>query len=145
MFIGERFIFSTLEYKVQEVKIVNYKAVIKTDRRTFCFLESELDDFMGAIKFVDVESFPSKMQLDAPVLEVQKIWEENELVPQHEAVLLDEPSNAHKVSSKLMDVFNDLLDNPSEEVYKKASAMVNVGNSIVNAELAHWKLLTLKR
>ena len=144
-FKGERFIFSTLEYKVQEVKIVNHKGVIKTDRRTFCFLESELDDFMENVRFIDGESFPSKTQSIFPVPDVREIWNKNESVSRHNAVVLAEPTNAQKVSTKLMEVFNDLAASPSEEVYKKATAMVNVGNSIINAEIAHLKLLTLKK
>ena len=150
-FVGERFIFSTLEYKVLEVKIVNQKAAIKTDRRTFVFLESELDDFMEAIKFVDIENFPKKAVEQKKELQVQTIWSQEqsaqELVKPSplQAEIVVAESNAQKVSNKLMEVFDSLADNPTEETYKKAQAMVNVSNSIVAVQMAQIKFLSLKK
>lgn len=148
-FVGERFIYKTLHYKVQRVKVNLDKAVIVTDRRTFVLTEKELDDLMNNIKFIDVENFPKKSWVPTPemieVIDPVQEVETNDLVVQHNAVMVAQPSNAQKVSSKLMDVFESLMDEPTEELYKKAAAMVNMGNSIVNAELAHWKLLTLKK
>jgi len=150
-FVGERFIFSTLEYKVLGVKIVNQKAAIKTDRRTFVFLESELDDFMESIKFLDVESFPKKVVEPKKELQVQNIWSQEQNVPEVaktsalQAEIVVAESNAQKVSNKLMEVFDSLADNPTEETYKKASAMVNVSNSIVAVQMAQIKFLSLKK
>lgn len=150
-FVGERFIFSTLEYKVLEVKIVNQKATIKTDRRTFVFLESELDDFMEVIKFVDVENFSKKSIEPKKELHVQTIWSQEQNIQQVakysplQAEIVVAESNAQKVSNKLMEVFNLLADSPTEETYKKASAMVNLSNSIVNVQMAQIKFLSLKK
>ena len=152
-FVGERFTYKTLEYKVERVKLNLDKAIIITDRRTFVLTEKQLDDLMDNIKFIDVENFkkkswvptPEMIEVIEPVQEVENVPVKSDLVVQHEAVMVAEPSNAQKVSSKLMDVFEALMDEPTEELYKKAAAMVNMGNSIVNAELAHWRLLTLKK
>jgi hypothetical protein len=150
-FIGERFIFSTLEYKVLEVKIVNQKAAIKTDRRTFVFLESELTDFMESIKFLDVENFDKKAVEPKKELQVETIWSQEQNVPEVaktsvlQAEIVMAESTAHKVSNKLMEVFEMLANSPTEETYKKAAAMVNVSNSIVNVQMAQIKFLSLKK
>lgn len=150
-FIGERFIFSTLEYKVLEVKIVNQKATIKTDRRTFVFLESELNEFMEVIKFIDVENFSKKSIDPKKEPHVQTIWSQEQNIPQVvktsalQAEIVVAESNSQKVSNKLMEVFDSLADNPTEETYKKASAMVNVSNSIVAVQMAQIKFLSLKK
>ena len=150
-FIGERFIFSTLEYKVLEVKIVNQKAAIKTDRRTFVFLESELDDFMENIKFVDVENFSKKVSGPQKELQVQTIWSQEDHATEVikssplQAEIVVAESNAQKVSNKLMEVFDSLSETPTEETYKKAAAMVNVSNSIVAVQMAQIRFLSLKK
>ena len=150
-FIGKKFIFSTLKYTVLEVKIVNQKAAIKTDRRTFVFLENELDDFIEAIKFLEVDSSKLTAVVAENTLEVQRIWSsENEsgkavqLSPFQAEIVVAE-SNSQKVSNKLMEVFEALSDRPTEATYKKASAMVNVANSIVNIQMAQIKFLSLKK
>jgi len=150
-FVGETFIFSTLKYKVVEVKIVNQKAIIKTDRRTFAFLENELDDFMESIKFLDVENSKNIGVSVEKSLEVQNIWSSDNEVKKAvqssplQAEIIVAESNAHKVSCKLMDVFNSLSESPTEETYKKAAAMVNVSNSIVAVQMAQIKFLSLKK
>lgn len=150
-FLGVRFSYNTLIYKVLEVKIVNQKATIKTDRRTFVFLESELDDFIEAIKFLEVKT--SKLT-DGSVeksLEVQKIWSsENEgskevqLSPLQAEIIVAE-SNSSKVNAKLMDMFDLLSKKPTEMTFKQASAMVNVSNAIVSVQMAQFKFLSLKK
>lgn len=150
-FVGEIFIFSTIKYTVLEVKIVNQKAIIKTDRRTFAFLERELDDFIETIKFLDVEHSKNSATPGEKSLEVQNIWSlENEgkkavqSSPLQVEIIVAE-SNAQKVSSKLMEVFDSLSESPTEETYKKAAAMVNVSNSIVAVQMAQIKFLSLKK
>lgn len=150
-FVGVRFSYNTLIYKVLEVKIVNQKATIKTDRRTFVFLERELDDFTQAIKFLEVKT--SKLT-DGSVeksLEVQKIWSsENEgekevqLSPLQAEIIVAE-SNSSKVNAKLMDMFDLLSKKPTEMTFKQASAMVNVSNAIVSVQMAQFKFLSLKK
>ena len=150
-FVGVIFSYNTLIYKVLEVKIVNQKATIKTDRRTFVFLESELDDFIEAIKFLEVKT--SKLT-DGSVeksLEVQKIWSsENEgskevqLSPLQAEIIVAE-SNSSKVNAKLMDMFDLLSKKPTEMTFKQASAMVNVSNAIVSVQMAQFKFLSLKK
>lgn len=150
-FIGKKFIFSTLKYKVLEVKIVNQKAAIKTDRRTFVFLESELDDFIEAIRFFEVEDSKLNDVVVTSPLEVQRIWSSEDEIgkavqssPLQAEIVIAE-SNAQKVSNKLMEVFETLAESPSEETYKKAAAMVNVSNSIVAVQMAQIKFLSLKK
>jgi hypothetical protein len=45
---------------------------------------------------------------------------------------------------KLESEIDEISSNPSEEMYKKASAMVAASNAIVNVQLANYKYLTLK-
>lgn len=150
-FVGERFSYNTLIYKVLEVKIVNQKATIKTDRRTFVFLESELNDFMEVIKFLEVDISRLNSVVVTSPLEVQKIWSSEDEIgkavqssPLQAEIVIAE-SNAQKVSNKLMEVFETLAESPTEETYKKAAAMVNVSNSIVAVQMAQIKFLSLKK
>lgn len=132
-FVGKKFIFSTLKYTVLEAKIVNDKAALKTDRRTFVFLESELDVFMTKIKFLEHNTLVKNK--DAFVVQSSPLQVE----------IIAAESNAQKVSNKLMEIFDTLSDNPTDLCFKKAAAMVNVSNSIVNIQMAQIKFSSLKR
>lgn len=146
---GKTFRYCGQLYKVGETKMVNHKAVIKTDRQTFVKTESELSEFMEDIEFVDAKAFDNVQKFPEGGIVPGKEWK-----PSNEIVLKSSPlqseiwtaeSNAAKVSNKLMEVFNSLADNPTEETFKKAAAMVNVSNSIVNIQMAQIKFLSLKK
>lgn len=152
---GKSFRYYGKVYTVKSTKLVNYKAVIMTDSSSFVKTESELSAFMDDIEFVKKEdlkvnkSFVSTMN---PVLmdEIQKAKEVNnnslpEKVSPLQVEIIAAETATQKVSNKLMEVFESLCDNPTDDTYKKAAAMVNVSNSIVNIQMAQIKYLSLKK
>lgn len=134
-----RFLGDEKNYHVKSAKIITGNAVVITDRKPFNFYPSEFDEFLTGIEIV-------------PYYEKTEV--KTDYKPSDELVLKSSPmqaeivvaeSNAQKVSNKLMEVFDLLADSPTEETYKKASAMVNVSNSIVAVQMAQIKFLSLKK
>lgn len=142
---GKAFKYCGNTYEVTEIKIVNHKAVIKTSRQTFVKTPSELDAFMDDIEFVKLEKKEASPAngIDLSAWKPEKKLVDGLTVFNAEVVAAE--SAAQKLSNKLMDVFDSLADKPTEESYKKASAMVNVANSIVNVQMAQIKFLSLKK
>jgi hypothetical protein len=134
---GKSFKYCGKTYTVKNTKIVNQKGVVLTDSQSFVKTNSELEAFMEDIEFVKLDK---KDLLD--------FIPSNELVAKSsplQAEIVGAESNAQKVSNKLMEVFNSLAENPTEDTYKKAAAMVNVSNSIVAVQMAQIKFLSLKK
>jgi len=136
-FIGISFVYEKKLHKVESVKIVNHKAVIKTDRQTFVKLESELDDFLEEIDFREL----SKLEQKEPWLPAKEGVREMTVL---EAEIIHTNSQSRRITDKLESVFNELAICPKEETFKKAKAMVDASNAIVNMQLANYKYLTLK-
>lgn len=156
---GKSFRYCGKVYKVKSTKLVNYKAVIMTDSSSFVKTESELSAFMDDIEFVKKEdlkvdkSFVSTMEPRGELRDKRdfelKAKEVNNSLPEKTSPLQVEiiaaETATQKVSNKLMEVFESLCDNPTDDTYKKAAAMVNVSNSIVNIQMAQIKYLSLKK
>jgi len=151
---GKSFRYCGKVYTVKSTKIVNYKAVIMTDSSSFVKTESELSAFMDDIEFVKKEDFKvdkSFVSTLNPVLtaEIQKAKEVINSIPEKisplQVEIIAAETATQKVSNKLMEVFESLCDNPTDDTYKKAAAMVNVSNSIVNIQMAQIKYLSLKK
>lgn len=143
---GKCFKYCGINYDVVEVKVVNYKAVIKTNRQIFVKTETEMNAFMD-----DIEILGKVGAVDV-VLSTQTAkeeWKPAKVVSEAVAVFNTEivaaESAAQKLSNMLMEMFESLAGSPSEDDYKKASAMVNVSNSIVNVQMAQIKFLSLKK
>lgn len=123
-------------YVVEDYYVKQLKAYIKTDRRTFVLYESELDELLEKIEFVDPEIVTSETVVMAKPKPVSyginaQITEQNCL--------------SARMCKKLEEVFDDLTGEPDEKLFKKAQNMVGVANSIVNIQLANYKYLTLNR
>lgn len=151
---GKSFRYCGKVYTVKSTKIVNYKAVIMTDSSSFVKTESELSAFMDDIEFVkkdDLKVDKSFVSTLNPVLtaKIQKAKEVNNSLPEKisplQVEIIAAETATQKVSNKLMEVFESLCDNPTDDTYKKAAAMVNVSNSIVNIQMAQIKYLSLKK
>lgn len=143
---GKSFKLNGKIFTVREVKIVNHKGVILTDGSSFVKTKSEMEAFMEEIEILEV--LPVKSFVPGGVTGGDYYKPFDELVLKSsplQAEILVAESNAQKVSNKLMEVFDLLADSPTEETYKKASAMVNVSNSIVNVQMAQIKFLSLKK
>ena len=132
--IDKIFYYQDRKYKVIEVSVKFQKAVIKTDKKTFVWFPHELKDFMDKIAIVESinksEFLPSTDVVD-------------ELTPL-KAEIIHANQQARRITDKLEAVFNELASKPKEETYKKARAMVDASNAIVNMQLANYKFLTLK-
>ena len=132
--IDKIFYFQDKKYKVIEVSVKFQKAVIKTDKKTFVWFPHELKDFMDKIAIVDnvdkTEFLPSNDVVD-------------ELTPL-KAEIIHANQQARRITDKLEAVFNEMALEPNEKTYKKARAMVDASNAIVNMQLANYKFLSLK-
>jgi hypothetical protein len=149
---GKEIIFSKIRYRILELKDVSGRLVIKTDKRTFNFYPSEIDDWLSAIEVVDIEKEKeivaakayqetmTKYTSDLPQLQVSK--EDVKAIP---AEIISTNSVTGKVADKLFEMFEILSGEPSESNYKQAKAMVEMSNAIVNTQLAQLKFITLKK
>jgi hypothetical protein len=143
---GKSFKLNGKIFTVRETKIVNQKGVILTDGSSFVKTKSEMEAFLDEIEIIEV--LPVKSFISGGFTGGDKYIPSSEVVVKSsllQAEIILAESNASKVSNKLMEVFNLLADSPTEETYKKASAMVNVSNSIVNVQMAQIKFLSLKK
>lgn len=138
-------------FKVLETKIVNSKAVIKTDRKTFVFLESELNEFWSDINIMEsdaiIESKLSHAVISSPK---NKNWTpDKSSLPMkespHKAEIIQANALSLRMIDKLENVFNEISENPGDEVFKKADAMVKAANAIVNVQVASLKYLMLNK
>jgi hypothetical protein len=132
--IDKIFYYQDRKYKVIEVSVKFQKAVIKTDKKTFVWFPHELKDFMDKIAIVEnvdkTEFLPSSDVVD-------------ELTPL-KAEIIHANQQARRITDKLEAVFNEMALEPNEKTYKKARAMVDASNAIVNMQLANYKFLSLK-
>lgn len=136
--IDKIFSFENKEYKVIKVSVKFQKAVIETDKRTFVWFPHELNDFMDKITIINPGALISEKEEWLPSNEVA-----TELTPL-KAEIIHTNEQSRRITDKLEAVFNELSDKPNETIYKKARAMVDASNAIVNMQLANYKFLTLK-
>lgn len=127
-FYDKKFRYDGKEFKVADVCVRDGKGVIRTDKRTFVYYESELALFINSVEFIGNSSISQKKAF-VPNLT-------------HEAVLVREETNAEKVNKKLMQMFEDISTNPSKENIEKADAMVRVSDAMVKNELIILKYLS---
>jgi hypothetical protein len=127
---GKAFVHKKTKYNVVATKIVNGVAVVRTDRQTFSFVPSDFE-----IWFENIDVFEASLS-HANV--TRKEWIPANVIPAKPPGLKPEviaaENNAVKVSNKLMEIFDVISSNPTDEAFKKASAMVQVANSIINAQ-----------
>jgi len=142
--MNKRFLFENKQFEVLETKIVNYKATILTDRRTFVFFEKELDAFMDDIEFVkgDKVSFvPAKKDIDTKT----SFLNDNTAKESHDVEIMQSADVQAKMIDKLMAVFDEISKNPTEETYKRAKAMVDVSGAVVNVQVLQLRLKMLTK
>jgi hypothetical protein len=135
---GKAFVFNKIKYNVETTKMVKDVAVIRTDRKTFTFLPSAFETWLGEVLIF--EDTPGEANV------TRKEWIPAAIIPAKitglQTELIASENNAVKVSNKLMEVFETLSSNPTDEAYKKASAMVQVANSIINAQKHIFQIKT---
>jgi hypothetical protein len=160
---NQEIIFSKIRYKVTELKEVTGRLVIKTDKRTFTFYPSEVDDWLEFVAIVDLKKekeidfdkrYEASVAIAKKAAEAQVVPDTLHVVRHPEKVAKNEPLQAEimqsnqmtaNVSDKLFEMFEKLANEPSESDYKKATAMVSVSHAIINAQLTQLKFLTLKK
>lgn len=147
--IGKDFILSKVRYVVKTAKIVTGSFVIVTDKKSWNLYPSEFDGWIESIEIVD--------HIDKKEIEVQNLYDKTigkveanalpmEVVPVVlPAEIISSNEMTAKVSDKLFEMFEALSDNPTESCFKKAKAMVDISNAIVNAQMAQFRFLTLKK
>lgn len=127
-------------HKVMSTKIINSRAVIKTNLQSFVKLPSELDAFMRSIEIVKKQVERPKTNLCPSKDIVAKATPIQEEIIQNNA-------RSRRVVDRLEDVFNELSSSNkvSEETYKKAAAMVSASNAIVQMQMVNYKFLSLNK
>lgn len=138
--IDKVFTYENKKYKVLSVDVKNQKAIILTDRRTFVFLSGELNDFMD--KIIVLNPSVESLEVFKPIG-----YQKKELVSDMtvlKAEIIHNNAQARRITDKLEIVFNELSVDPKEATYKKARAMVDASNAIVNMQLSNYKFLSLK-
>jgi hypothetical protein len=141
-FQNAAFMYEGKKYVVIAAKINGTKAIVKTDKRTFVFLESEFNAFYDAIVFV-------------PVIDVKK--ELNPMQAQPYVEITSKSTSLHaevvqanqlsvRLTNSLEEIFNELAyGDPTDKTYRKAEAMVRATNAIVSVQLANYKYLSLNK
>lgn len=133
-FKGSCFVYNYKKHFVKDAKIVNGNAVIKTNRQTFVKTQTELDEFYNDVKFV-TEALVALNEEYVPI-----VSESTSL----SAEIIQANSLSSHITAKLLIVFNELSDKPTEETYKKSDAMVKASNAIAKVQITNYKYLTLK-
>jgi hypothetical protein len=129
-FYGKKFLYDNKEYAVVDVTIKEEKAIIRTNKRTFVFFESELVLFMNSVEFIvnANQVAPSSKSHNAEVI-----------VSSPPAV-----KNVVKVNDKLMEMFDLISVDSNKENIAKAETMVKLSDAMVKNELIRLKLLQIK-
>lgn len=144
--IGKNFEYNSKQYFCTNAKVVSGMVVVITNRQTFNFYKAEFEEFLEEIVFYSSNELKSNS--NAIISEtnkneaVLKNQRENEVIT---ASVIKNFSINEQITDKLMHVFNQLDRDPSDEVIKKASAMVMASNAIVSVQTSQFKLLNLKR
>lgn len=135
-FENKSFVWQKKTYCVKEVFVKNLRAVIITDRRSFVWLESQLDEFIMEIGFFEntneiaVKEHNMKSDITSNALECE-IIEQNGL--------------AARLTEKLEGMFDLLEVDSSDQSLKKAKSMVDIANAIVNVQNANYRFLMLRK
>jgi hypothetical protein len=144
--IGKNFEYNSKQYFCTNAKVVSGMVVVITNRQTFNFYKAEFEEFLEEIVFnssnelkSNSNAIISETNKNEAVLKNQR---ENEVIT---ASVIKNFSINEQITDKLMNVFNQLDEDPSDEVIKKASAMVMASNAIVSVQTSQFKLLNLKR
>jgi hypothetical protein len=144
LFEGKSFMHEALVYQVERVKVVSGNLMIKTDRKMFVKYPGEVDVFLNNIRFVEPVTKPfEKVKKNFVKVSIS----ENRKMPLESVVAVEiRKANdlASDMTSKLKAMFDVLADEPSDSAYKKAQAMVNTSNAIINVQMANYKYLLLK-
>lgn len=139
-FDGKMFLYGFKIYTVESTKIVNQKAIIKTDLKIFVLYESDLLKLKKEIKFIEC------MENQVEVFGKDKsLSDESNL--SSTAIIKDQVYKTREMNNKMCEalfgIFNELKENPTAQIYKKAEAMEKAANSIVNVQVATLKYLTI--
>lgn len=150
---GNDFVFGTLKYQVTGLKEVSGRIVIKTDRKTFSFYPSEIEDWLdniNIVKRVDEKEAANEAlyarTVGSEVVAIanpvkKKVESDNSVIS---AVIKESSIITQNVSNKMYEMFETLAGKPDDEDYKKAVAMVNLSNAIIGAQLTQLKFHALK-
>ena len=109
---GKAFEFEKKIYSVKSVNYKDLKFIIYTDKRTFVFFESEYNEFIEQIKWIDTSVSVAADK-------------------SHNAELITVNSRSLRIADKLEEMFNDIAGGDlSDDKLKKATTMVNLSNAI---------------
>lgn len=135
--IGKNYKKDNQVFFVKDVEIKGTNILVQTDRKSVVIYNTEnaVNEFIDSI---EIDVAPRKEYASATDVVVQK-------PVVHSAEVINAISHSEKMSNSLMSVFDSLNESPSEELYKKAKGLIEVANTVVNVQLAQYKLLTLKR
>lgn len=144
--IGKSFEYNSKVYFCRDAKVVNSLIVVVTNIQTFNFYKTEFAEFLEEIVFIASKDLKSNSDVIASEVKINEVaikkQQQNEIIT---ASVVKNFSMNETITDKLMAVFNEIDENPSEDVLKKASAMVMASNAIVSVQSAQYKLLNIRK
>lgn len=144
--IGKSFEYNSKVYFCRDAKVVNSLIVVVTNIQTFNFYKTEFAEFLEEIVFITSKDLKSDSDVIASEVKINEVaikkQQQNEIIT---ASVVKNFSMNETITDKLMAVFNEIDENPSEDVLKKASAMVMASNAIVSVQSAQYKLLNIRK
>lgn len=127
--IGKTKVYLGKTIKISKYKTVNETIVVFTDARTYTFTHMEIDDFFKQLK--DVEDKKPKNKSLPQTINTSDI-----------VINGYQPSAENKeIKSSLMEVLKAIKTNPDEQTLKKARAVCDVANTMVNIQKAEIQLI----
>jgi hypothetical protein len=140
LFEESEFFWKSNLYIVKSAKIVNQKAVIVTDKKSFVYFDNEYQEFF---KEVSASIVRTKNAISENIKNFPIVQKPEEQV--HQAIVVNLNNRATRMADKLEEIFNLLSESGSNDIdIKKADAMVKLSNAVVASELVRFKYLNIK-
>lgn len=124
---GKSFIWKRKPYSVKRAEYRLGKCVVFTTTNYLVFEPLQFEEFFMEIN-IDVEQLTKNNEIM-----------NTEIVPVNTSIEV-----AGNITGKLVEMFNTLSGNPSDDDYKKAEAMSKVAHTIVTVEQTKINLMKLK-
>lgn len=140
---GEYIKYDTKTYGVINFKKMTGSIVIYTDKRTFNFLNSEIDDFLENIEVIETKQ-PFKANIAASAFNIDSSTEKLPTIKENKSLALYQQTDAQKqIQSSLLDMLKKVQENP--KIIPQAKAVCEIANAMVNMEKTQIQLLRLSK
>jgi len=139
---GKNFKHDGNDFAFVSCKTVVSNLMILTNKKT---IQVPVDRFVDFYQKVEANCYvPQDENVAKELLKQRNFGDVSKKEHVHQAEIIKVNGVSARITEKLEAVFDLLAENPNEETYKKAKAMVDASNAIVNVQMANYKFLTLK-